>query len=409
MLFFAPSAEDDGVDAAAVPHLPRALRRRLNYAHPDIRWNTHDKVRRKRPGRAFLEAGLVREYRTDRLLEVLADILSGEPSSAVQLAALQFGHDLFPGLNDTQRTMLRAIRFRLPTVGGTWADAPTLVFSASWGTPGARLFAQLLSGEDSTALAAASKRLIMSPADWPLSVRSQRQWREFLRTIGVQDGLPLERPALRPAQREGIDLRPSVVATEIGLEPALAGWWSRDVDEVWSQGSHLYTQYSLSSPLTCLPATNQIASHSSKAKSIFAQLIVVGLADWAPDVLSVTVNRPSRPFQHRDPHEWPTPALSFLRHERWLSLELSDDLSAQTSYVTPSEAWATFTGEMPPFAQRLTREIRRLLEDPTASPDHSRNGRTGGRDGSWLVRALSSQARDHRLRPAAPWKGPGPA
>jgi arginase len=41
------------------------------------------------------------------------------------------------------------------------------------------------------------------------------------------------------------------------------------------------------------------------------------------------------------------------------------------------------------------------------NPDHSRSRRTGGRDGSWLVRALRGKARDHRFAAGGTLEMPG--
>src|SRR5205823_6508455 len=152
------------------------------------------------------------------------------------------------------RALLATIRFTLPTESGTWAEASTLAFSAPWDTPGARLLAQLLASirDRLPGFLGQADRLLAAPAAWPFLVDGSTRWIEFLKAIGVQNGLPLDRPA-KPAQRNGNDLRSRWLAAEISLPEPLATAWAADVDAAWSQGTNPYTTYSFSGPLVRLP------------------------------------------------------------------------------------------------------------------------------------------------------------
>lgn len=229
-LFFSPSADDEGTDATAAK-LPRPLATRIVYTHPDIPWTITEPVRRRRPGRNFLESsGLVREYRTDQLLAVLRDLLTHRPSDRVRVTALEFGCSLFPTLNEAQQAVLTDIPFAVPTADSRWLPASEAAFSRPWGTDGGNLLDQLLGyATDATpTLRAVADRLIASPADWPSRRHDRARWETFLRAIGVHDGLPLIRSALEG--RDGGQLRASYLSGSLGLAPGLAEVWKQDVE-----------------------------------------------------------------------------------------------------------------------------------------------------------------------------------
>src|SRR6266498_2396736 len=63
---------------------------------------------------------------------------------------------------------------------------------------------------------------------------------------------------------------------------------------------------------------------SMPARRQFAELLLLGLRSWGDHVFSVTVRRPGRPLPQQDPHIWPTPFASYLRHMPWLPVEDSE-------------------------------------------------------------------------------------
>jgi hypothetical protein len=329
-LFFSPSADDEGTDATATK-LPRALASRIVYTHPDIPWTVSEPVRRRRPGRNFLESsGLVREYRTDQLLAVLRDLLNRRPSNAVRVAALEFGCSLFPTLNEAQRAVIADVPFAVPTADGTWLPASETAFSRSWGTDGGLLLDRLLGyvTDETPALRSVAGRLIASPADWPSRRHEQDRWKTFLRAIGVHDGLPLIRVAVDG--RDGGQLQASYLSVNLGLAPSVAQAWQADVAGRWHGGAHPYTRYRLSAPLTVLPGAGEVA-------------------------------RPERRTDQQDPHRWPTPVSSYLRHGSWIPLEGTDDDEGERAFVSPADAWLSVGGPLPRFVPPILQSVRSAI------------------------------------------------
>ncbi|WP_405140685.1 hypothetical protein OG589_27430 [Sphaerisporangium sp. NBC_01403] len=351
-IFLSPAEDDDAV--SRVPHDLRALRRRISFTHPQIPW--------RRPGRGFLESHqLVREYRTDRVFDAIKDLLAATTSDPLRRDALNFAFGQFVTLNKTQRTNLARIGFFVPKADGTWAKASESLFSPAWGTEGALRLEQFLAegGSAVPPLAALPQRWITSPDQWPAQVRDTEAYREFLRSIGVRDGLLLFNLGTRLSERNGVDLKPRALAQQFHLDDRLAQSWAADVEANWSGGAHPWTTYTFSQQLVYLPGAPAVETLSAPARRQFAELILLGLRSWGDHVFSVTVRRPGRPLSQQDPHIWPTPFASYLRHLPWLPVE--DSESGSLTFVPPSQAWFSRDSELPAFIPGIPLSIRRLL------------------------------------------------
>ncbi|SED84144.1 hypothetical protein SAMN04490357_6025 [Streptomyces misionensis] len=351
-VFFAP--EGPGTDPAArVPSDLRALRRRLVFTHPAIAWRP--------PGRGFFEGNrLIRRYQPDRVLDALRELLAQRPSSALCRDALVFVHRLYPHLGQPQRGRLAGIGFQVPLPGGGWAKAADCLMSPRWGTEGARLLADFLdSGGDTVPeLAALRRRWISPPEDWPVRVPDPAPWREFLLSVGVRDGLPLDEVTLPAA--EGRNLAPGRLAHRFPLTPAVARGWACDVRRRWSSGEHPQTPYAFDRAVPHLPGIEAVAGLDAASRRRFADLILHGLRTWPQHALTVGVRRPSPRHQRNpDPHTWPTPVSSALRHLPWLPVE--DGAEGGLSFVAPGRAWYGDDSELPPFVPQLPLPVRRML------------------------------------------------
>ncbi|MFE9619618.1 sacsin N-terminal ATP-binding-like domain-containing protein [Streptomyces sp. NPDC006384] len=353
-VFFAP--EGAGTDAAArVPSGLRALRRRLVFTHPGIAW---------RPaGRGFFEGNrLIRRYQPDRVLDALRELLAHRPSHALCRDALVFVHHQYPHLSQPQRSRLAAVGFRVPLKDGGWAKAADCLMSPGWGTEGARLLARFLdSGGDAVPeLAALRGRWISAPDDWPVRVSDPALWREFLLSVGVRDGLPLEEVTLPAA--EGRSLAPGSLARRFPLTSAVTRAWASDVRRRWSSGNHPQTPYAFDRAVPHLPGIEAVAKLDGASRRLFASLVLNGLRTWPQHALTVGVRRPS--FRHQrtpDLHTWPTPVSSALRHLPWLPVE--DGAEGSLSFVAPGRAWYGDDTELPPFVPQLPLPVRRMLGD----------------------------------------------
>ena len=361
-LFFSPSADDEEGGPAAATKLPRPLAARVVFTHPDIPWTITEPIRRRRPGRTFLESnGLVREYRTDQLLAVIRDLLARSPSDRVQAAALQFACSLYPGLNDSQRALLVTVPFAVPTGDGDWLPAGETVFSRSWGTDGGKMLDRLLAlAADATpGLVSLRQRIIASPSGWPVPLGDQAQWVSFLRAIGVHDGLPVLRVTVDG--RQGYQLRAQYLSASLGLPPDVAQAWANDVDERWDGGSYPYTQYKFSAAVAILPGAGEIEALDSDAREIYALLLARGLMTWPSDVFEVKVSRPERRGDLQDAHTWPTPVSSYVRHGQWLPVEGSDDDDRERMFCCPADAWLSVGGQLPRFVPPVLQRVRTIV------------------------------------------------
>ncbi|PPA60419.1 sacsin N-terminal ATP-binding-like domain-containing protein [Micromonospora chalcea] len=355
-VFFSPG--DDGSDetGSRLPHDLRALQRRITFTHPQITWG--------RPGRGFLESNqLVREYRADRVFDAIRDLLTQTSSDALRRDSLTFAYRQFAVLNQAQRANLRRVGLFVPTADDAWVRATDCLLSPAWGAEGARRLERFLAegGESVAPLADLRRRWIAPPEQWPTDLDDTSAYREFLRSIGVRDGLLLFNLGAQPSERNGVDLKPRVLAQQLHLVDDLALAWATDVEASWSGAAHPYTKYAFNPPLAHLPGAPSVAALSAPARRLFAELVILGLRSWGDHFFSVTVRRPGRPVNQQDPHTWPTPFSSYLRHMPWLPVE--DAEADGPMFLTPEQTWFATEGELPAFIPTLPLSIRRLLAE----------------------------------------------
>jgi hypothetical protein len=373
-IFFAPEESESGDAPSRVPSNLRALRRRIAFTHPDIPWNLSGMPPRKRPGRHLFEAdNLVREYRTDRLLDALRELLGSSESNALRRDILLFTYRQFAALNDAQRKELWRVGLWVPGAEGGWKRAGRTVFSPGWGTPGATRLQRLLElgGDTIAALARQRAYWIIDPSNWPFPVDDQSRWAEFLRSAGVRDGAMLLAVGGNLGERNGIELVPTRLAQELGLTGPLGEVWSADTEKVWHGGNHRYTRYRFDRGLTHLPGSDEVGTLPAPVRRQFAELMLLGLRMWPDTCLSVTLRRPRQASQ-QDRHVLATPIASFLRHFPWVPLE-EDDEPDGVRFVRPHEAWVSVEGELPAFVPRLPLAARRLLDDDGRTLDRLRS------------------------------------
>lgn len=358
-LFFPPSGGDEGGEQAPV-RMPPRLATRISFTRADIPWNTGEPAR-QRPGRAFLQGQrLVREYRTDEVLAALGELLRQRPDTAMRAQALEFAFALYPDLTDKLRKDLGRLPFAVPVASRQWVSADHATFSAGWETPGGRLLEQLLpfATDETPGLLALRERLLAEPDQWPVPIVDRGRWASFLRTIGVQDGLPLDRTAVQPGY--GFNLTASALSTELGLDPALSQAWQQDVRTRWNGGNHPGTRYWFSGPIAVLAGAADAERLPGRAREILARLIALGMASWPGDVFEVIVARIDRRESQQDRHRWPTPVRSYIRHARWLPAQSSGD-GKTLKFARPADAWLPGEIQAPGFVPLVQPPLRKEL------------------------------------------------
>jgi hypothetical protein len=391
-IFFAP--DEDATDSAEsrLPRDLRALRRQITFTHPDLPWNVPGNPPRKRPGRTFLEPQLVREYRTDRVFDALEELLRHHQTEAFRRDALLFAYRQFSSLNESQRARLARCGFYVPTANGTWRPAHESLFHPRWRTEGAMRLEQFLAsgGETIREFARLKDRWIAAPDNWPDVVQDTSEWQDFLRSLGVRDGLLVFAQGFRMSERDGAALRPEALAVQFKLDADLASIWPALVRENWTDFAHPWTKYSFDQPLSYLPGAASVEGLGSRARQQFAELILLGLASWGDHCFAVRVRRPTRPHAQQDPHIWPTPLAAQLRSLQWLPV--TDDAAPDgIRFVEPSRAWYATEGELPAFMPALPSTVRKLLLDESAlrrSTDAGLRVWEESRNGPELVREL---------------------
>lgn len=364
-VFFAP---DDSADetSSRVPRDLRALQRRMAFTHPDIPWNIAGNPPRRRPGRAFLEPQLVREYRTDRVLDALADLLGKRQTEAFWRDTLIFAFRQYASLNDAQRARLRTCGFFVPLVDGTWRRADQALFHSGWQTEGGKRLRSFLDagGDTIPEFAGLRERWTAPPDDWPDDA-STAGWEDFLRSIGVRDGLLLLPIRARTSDQDGVHLRPERLAALSGMDDELASSWPALVRQHWSDFAHPWTRYTFDQPLVHLPGAAAVADLGVGARQEFAELFLLGLASWPASALEVRVRRSTRRWSEQDPHDWPTPLAAQIRSLRWLPI--ADGSAAEgVTFVPPNQTWFASDGELPAFLPAIPSSTRKLVGDQSA-------------------------------------------
>jgi len=364
-VFFAP---DDSADetSSRVPRDLRALQRRMAFTHPDIPWTIPGNPQRRRPGRTFLEPQLVREYRSDRVLDALRELLEQQQSDAFRRDALFFAFRQHASLNDAQRVQLRTCGFYVPLANGRWRRADQALFHPSWHTEGGRRLRRFLdAGGDTIEECAALRERWTGPAgDWPAD-GATADWESFLRAIGVRDGLLLLPLRARTSDVNGDLLRPERLASMSDIDSDLASSWPALVRQRWSDFAHPWTKYAFDRPLVHLPGAAAVASLGTLARREFAELVLLGLAEWPQSNFEVRVRRPTRPWAAQDPHDWPTPLAAQIRSLRWLPV-VDESAPEGIAFVRPDEAWFASDGELPSFVPAIPTSARKLVGDDAA-------------------------------------------
>jgi hypothetical protein len=195
-----------------------------------------------------------------------------------------------------------------------------------------------------------------------------RPWVEFLRTIGVQDGLspqPIGRPNLSISQGS------SVTATGLGTTLKLGtrdqALWGKAVAATGRRPNHPYTPYQLQGHLWRLPGQSDHASFPQRGKELYARLIVHGLPQWKTEHPEVTIKRPNRAPSQEDALTWPTLLRAFLALEGWVPMSVLRDRHTEV-FCPPSAAWhfSEKGGDLSPlFAPLLPSDLRSAIDaDP---------------------------------------------
>jgi len=394
-----PKAADADADEDFAP--PAGLAKRLFYMHPDLVWLQPEPPRRYTPTRMFLEKSLVRPFDATSLIDHVRGALASSDDQRLRDQSLRFVFNLHRSSRQyAGPPALKDVGLQLRTATG-WTAAATAVFGKGWpGTAGEDLAVVVAEGASSDSdLAYMAARMIAPPDTLVRRGDTVEEWMQFLRTIGVRDGLlPLTTTS---AERSivGRYLTDDELVRSAKVTPAVADQWRSHL-----QGGKRFVQSPdtpyAGTPMHRLPGQGVIDQLGSPARLAYARLVMRGLAKWPQEMFTSTWTR-DRTTGPRDEQQIPTPLAAFLSTQPWVPVRSHDHPLA---FVVPKQAWLPPpTGEdEPPYVPLLVSAVRPLLERGDLSPRLRTLGLTAWGTPDQAARALqvlAAAASEGRIRP----------
>jgi len=365
--FFPPRADggdsqddDDGSDLK----LPSRLRSRLFFINHRIPWRIREgKTWKNRPGRAFLEEGLVNEYRASELFAVVARAVTGVGKPAQSEELLRWVMRFYETKSEPPWNDLGQVPLRVPTAEGRWILATEALFGREWGAAASvdQLLADLIeeASPNSNEIAALRSRLIPAPAKWPFRIADVAFAREFLERIGVRHGLWPEAISGTDRPFEGRFLQQGDVGSLLPTTDRDRETWLRA--QLFQAGRALrgFTQYRPRSAHVRIPGQQDHDEMTDEAKRAYACLVVDGLGLWPAETFEVEYRRYN---DVTDRITISTPAAAFLRFGAWMPV--SDPSDRRTwRFVECASAWThSETREAAPqYLTLVPHQIRGLV------------------------------------------------
>lgn len=345
---------------------PAGLAKRLFYTHPELVWLQPGPPRRYTPTRLFLERSLVRSFDATSLIDHVRGALATSDDQRLRDHSLRFVFNLQRSRPYAGPPALKDVGLQLRTATG-WTAASKAVFGKGWpGTAGEDLAVVVADGASSDPdLAYMAGRMIAPPDALVRRGETVEEWMQFLRTIGVRDGLlPL---MTKTAERRifGRYLTDDELVRSAKVTPAIADQWRPHLQGGRRPVQSPETPYA-GTPMRRLPGQGVIGQLGSPARLAYARLVMRGLATWPQEMFTSTWTR-DRPTGPRDEQEFPTPLAAFLSTQPWVPVRSHDHPHA---FVGPKRAWLPPpTGEEePPYVPLLVSAVRPLLELDSLSP-----------------------------------------
>lgn len=368
IVFFPPvteNAEDDEAVSAGcgIDAIPSSLLPSICFTHSQLNWTKRDGSTLKRTtARVFLQdAGLVRPYRTEHLLELLSRVSSGAENDTIRRDALLFAYRLQRAARSVDPRELGKRPFDVPTANG-WRPSGEVFFSGAWTKHGRRLEqfiseARALSPE----VGAIASDLVSPPAALGIANDDVPLWIEFLKRIGVRDGLwPIAIDVTLP-EMQGNEVTPRRIADLLKLPEPCRSYWLRVNDGV--RCNHPYTNYRTEGLIYRIPGQFQYGSFPKSLKEAFAWLVVASLGEWRDEHLRTIIQRARANL--KDPPSFVSPVAAFLKEESWVPVP-GRGRQAPMEYLQPGQTWHFREGgdeSCPSFVRLVQRQLRRLIDE----------------------------------------------
>ena len=332
-----------------VPLPPATLSRRYRFLDEKI-------VLRQDTLNAFIEAGLVREYDPLEALAGLGSALGTKANDNRRREALTWAFGVWRTAGVGVQEALRSARLRVPTSGG-WRPAMQAAFSSSWTPVGVTLENFLVEASDTSPdCRRAREGLLVDFTAWPPGPRgTKHQWVEFLKVLGVEDGL---RPVAGGLQESGGGWSWKYLMDSGDAKEALDRDWCREASR--ASFRHPYTVYRRRGEAWRLPGQIEHGELSATAKEGFCELAFRHLETCNARFLTFDVGRFERAQRDWNRQRLPTPLATFLRSKAWIAAGTHNE----PTFRKASECWAARTrrGRPPRFMERVSDTVLGLVE-----------------------------------------------
>jgi hypothetical protein len=316
--------------------VPPQLQHYFAFMHSGLNWRK-PKSNENRESHFFLEKSqIIKKYEAADLLKNVKQVMSTTRSDNVRGAALIWVFNLLRNTTYNQSPKLNELNLYVPslTTGG-WIPASQAFFSKNWKTACGSDLEKLIKecGPISQDVASINKLLIEEPNKWIQAVTDIEMWKEFLRRVGVRDGLHPQ-PIIADFMREGDGNRFSaaVLVNELGLSEADKQAYLREVDDYDLYVRNPRTWHSFLTDFYVLPGQKEHGDFSSEARKLYACLLVNTFQFWAPETLKVVLRGHGGASHMR--YEWPTPCMAFLKERDWLPIR-----GSELFFQKPSNSW----------------------------------------------------------------------
>ncbi|MDI1463380.1 DUF3883 domain-containing protein [Catellatospora sp. KI3] len=365
-VFFSPQQRADSWSPALVPKMPAAITSRLVFAHRAVPWRGDDPARKRRPGRAWLEEhGLVREFRTETVLDLVGAAMRALPASeSEQLRELlMFAFAVWRRASrEVTADAVAGARLLVPA-GDTWMPAEQAHFGPGWNGP-ARDLDDLLArflrraADHSPALKELAERTLNRPKTLHLDdPDGVERLRLFLEHAGVRHGLT---PVFLPRQHfilpgSQLALPRTAPNLPISVPTEQQKAW-RGVAERWPNHQPVFTsvRYQPADHVAVLPAQDDYHCFDSEARRMFAELILHGLDRWPDHAMEIEFRR-----QQETAATWPSFLAAFLATADWLP-QTTPGQRDDITFLPVSNSWWIRTAETPSYLRAQPGHLRSL-------------------------------------------------
>ncbi len=341
---FARSASAPGRRGEGPPNPPSAIARKFRFLNQGV--GIPEEVIQK-----FEKAGLLRHYDPVEALEALKGALESATENQRQEALTWAFRVWRAGGDKAVDAALRAADLRVPCSGG-WIRTREALMSASWSALG-RTLEQYFdeAAPTSTDCRDQRKRLLVAFSDWPKARAHDRRedWTQFLRILGVGDGLEPVAPTMRRSGspngywnallRYG-DSKYGFDANWIGIacQPAL---------------HYPQTQYDMRGEAWRVPGQLEHEQLPESTRELLSNLLVAYLKAYGDAHFQFSVHH----WRGHQSITLPTPLQVFLRHGRWPASTRADNIV----FARPCDSWSTTVPKQHP-----PRFVARFKSEPGA-------------------------------------------